>query len=194
MTSAIYRPFLQNSIGDLESFAESNWSAPIPLFTVAIELFHRHTVRAGDLRSKVVAQFVALSTESFAWPSTDVSPTNGDSLVTIESPKKGLLAHLDYRVGANGLGTKERRQLLDNVFSCRLPPVDSPEYMNEWASPGSAGRLKKLADTIAGLVTLNKRKERPSELAIADWEEDLEYLHGKYYVGRYDFRWPKTLV
>ena len=39
-----------------------------------------------------------------------------------------------------------------------LPPIESPSYMKEWAIPGSATRLKKMANSIASFARQAKRR------------------------------------
>lgn len=129
----------------------------------------------------------------FEWPSTDAPATLHGYLCDVFFYKDGLLSYVGYRVGHEGECLMTRQQTLDCVFHNRLPRVDSSEYMQEWAEPGSPERLQKLAETIAAL-TRNAKRRRDVSLAqaIADWEADLKYLYETYYVGRFGFAWPCT--
>ena len=104
-----------------------------------------------------------------------------------------MLSALGYHVGiATGISNTERKFLLDEIFNIHLPPLNDPAYMREWGAQKSAARLKKLAETIAALVrNAKRRKSQDMTVAYDEWEVDLEYLHGKYYVGHFQFAWPK---
>lgn len=143
------------------------------------------------LRAEIIPRLIKLIPEGFEWPSTDAPTGSGD--LEIEAPTKGLLGHLGYRVGNDGLPEEERRAILDNVYLDDLPPVNSSDYMAEWGRPSTGPRLHKLAKSIAAL-TRNAKRRRTASLAtsVDEWEADLEYLRAEYYVGRYDFAWPTT--
>lgn len=192
MKDNIDRPYFSNSIVDLESFAESNWTDGRVLLILAIELFHRKTQRAVALRTSILERLSELIAQGFAWPSTEAEPTNNDSPIFIDAPSTGLLSYLGYRVGVNGLNPEERCGLLDTVYTHRLPQLNSVEYMNDWATPRTAQRLRKMADSIAAFARNAKRQQNAYEQAIADWDDDLHYLYTKYYVGQFDFYWPNT--
>ena len=192
MPENLGRPYLQHTVVDLEAIADAQWADLQSLCAVGVELFHRKTARAIALRTRVVERVTELVNQGFSWPSTDASPTDSSSQLFIDAPSTGLLAYLGYRVGANGLDPEERCQLLDTVYTHLLPPLNSADYMSEWAEPSSAQRLRKMADSIAAFVRNNKRKSQPSTQSIDDWEDDLQYLYTNYYVGRYNFFWPNT--
>jgi hypothetical protein len=126
----------------------------------------------------------------FKWPST--AAPNGDASLGGIWPPKGMLDALGYAVGrTHGLGSPERRRILDHLFLQRLPVVVSGAYTEEWAAPGTPARLQKLAVTLAALARNAKRnRSRDYRQAIEEWEADLEYLHAAYYVGRFGFAWP----
>lgn len=129
----------------------------------------------------------------FKWPSTE-APGGDGQLFAHGWPEEGLLGFMGYHVGyTNGVATPIRRELLIRVFAGQLPPFDSPSYMREWAQPGTALRLKKMADEIA-TFTRNAKRNRSVDLsnAIGDWEDDLRFLYEKYYVGHFHFAWPST--
>jgi len=130
------------------------------------------------------------SENSFTWPSTVAYRGNGS--LSIYAPANGLLSHLGYKVGKSGLSIIGRRRILDQVFSSELPLVVSADYMQQWDRPESKERLKKLADSIAAFCRNIKRRYADNGEAINDWEQDLEYLHQKYYLSRFSFQWPLT--
>jgi hypothetical protein len=127
----------------------------------------------------------------FAWPKTIALP----GVLRLRSDDwrpYGMLSYLDYHVGetrptAPGI----RRCILEYVFECHLPPLDGPSYYSEWGQPLTAQRLRKLANTLAALTRNTKRKNSISYTqAIDDWENDLEFLHEKYYRNFFHFGWP----
>ncbi|TWT71501.1 hypothetical protein [Crateriforma conspicua] len=183
------RPFFKFSIIDLESVAKTYWTDMSVLVPMTLELFHRRTDRAIELRIKLLQQMSELIDQGFPWPSTEAEPSASGEAVFIDAPSKGLLG---YRVGASGLQTDARLSLLDTVYTDRLPQVNSMEYMSEWGHPQTAERLRKMADSIAAFVRNSKRRNNRPQAAIDDWEADLQYLYTKFYLGRYNFFWPNT--
>lgn len=132
--------------------------------------------------------------EFFRWPSTEADRGRGD-LFTNDWVKFGVLQFVGYKVGLDGEVSGLRQRILQEIFSGPIPPVFEPSYLEEWGLPGSPGRLRKLADTLAAL-TRNGKRRRDSRMAAAikDWERDLEYLYYEYYIGRFYFDWPTTSV
>lgn len=131
--------------------------------------------------------------EYFDWPSTQAP--GGDGHLSIDDDRAdGMLRYLDYRVGrTNGEPQIVRRYILDRVFASHLPPVFSEAYMREWGQPSSSGRLKKLAECLASFTRNAKRRDEDlMGEAIREWEDDLLYLHDKYYVGVFNFVWPSS--
>ncbi|WP_114283709.1 hypothetical protein [Candidatus Halocynthiibacter alkanivorans] len=129
--------------------------------------------------------------EAFKWPSTDVG--NGVGGGDFERREVSYLKLLGYTVGkTDGLPASARRLILDRCFSGQLPPFENATELNKWAAPNSAGRLRKIAYHIAGLAkTFKKMPSRGYDDAIADWEDDLRYMHEKYYVDFFhSFSWP----
>ncbi|WP_281926767.1 hypothetical protein [Roseibium album] len=129
----------------------------------------------------------------FAWPST-VAERGVESLGFVQAPKEGMLGYLGYRVGdTNGLDSGSRQRILAEVFRGSLPPLDSPEYLEQWGEPKSVARLKKLAETIAALTRNAKRRDASRlSTAIGDWEDDLDFLYVEFYIGRFGFSWPSV--
>lgn len=160
----------------------------------------------GKRRSKGLQALVAIEREwerrrltplnpddYFSWPTTLATGRTGE-ISFGDSPAEGVLAYMEYHVGrTSDVSTPVRRIILDRVFLGVLPPVFSKEYLNEWSSPGSATRLRKIAESIAAFCRNAKRRDT-SKLndAIKDWESDLSYLRDQYYVGKFHFGWPTS--
>ena len=133
-----------------------------------------------------------ISTRWFGWVSTVVKLGDGGEGLFIDAPNTGVLGHLGYKVGKQGLAASERRAILTEVFNSKLPNINSREYMQGWGQPNSKERLKKMADSMAAFCQSQKR--RSNDLAASHYEEDLEWLRRKFYFGRYNFRWAKSYV
>jgi hypothetical protein len=187
------RPFKILHINDLESIAEKNLHNASVLFEVFTELnFRRHRKRHNDLRRRILDRLLELAAEYFRWPSTS-TPSGDSTLNAVGWPLKGLLSYLGYHVGKTGLPTMTRREILDEVYNDTLPIVNNTSYMEEWGTPRSDSRLKKLAESLAAFCRNQKRKDgHVQSAAVADWVSDLAYLKSKYYDGVYDFHWPRT--
>ncbi|MER9330612.1 hypothetical protein [Mesorhizobium sp. M0488] len=124
----------------------------------------------------------------FRWPTTVAE--SGKGQLSFEADAFGVLAETGYRVGrTRGEPETARRRTLARLFMVEV--LDAPTSL-EWAAPGTDGRLRKMAYTIAALTRNAKRRGILMEYAVADWESDLNYLHDTYYVGRFDFPWPET--
>ena len=133
--------------------------------------------------------------DAFLWPSTEAG--GGDrSLDGSLWLKSGVLQFMGYKVGnTNGEVAGMRERIISAVFEAPIPPAFPPAHMDQWGDPGSARRLEKMANTIASF-TRNARRRRTAAMdaAIRDWENDLRYLYLNYYVDRFQFDWPPTLV
>lgn len=135
-----------------------------------------------------------LSEVGFDWPTTIVHGGGGSKLPT-GWEKRGLFKHLGYAVGRSGRSEEERRKALRKAYTVRwLPSSLPPDYRSEWGRPRSSMRLQKMADSIASLCRLAKRRPQNMKIAIAEWEQDLEWLRVTYYDGHYQFEWPSTDV
>ncbi|OCH02945.1 hypothetical protein [Aliivibrio fischeri] len=126
----------------------------------------------------------------FKWPSTLAYESSGN-IPEVDWPQVGMLKGVGYSVGAKGLPTTERRELLSNVMSQQLPYVTSYAYRREWGEPNTTARLKKLANTIASFAKNSKRSPNNTSIAISEWEDDLKWLKENYYKNRkYSWSWP----
>ena len=69
-------------------------------------------------------------------------------------------------------------------------------YVNSWGGAKTGARLKKMAQSIAAFCrSARRRDEDGNDLAIEEWEEDLDWLKTTYYDGKFDrqFKWPETI-
>lgn len=153
---------------------------------------------ASDVVEAVESAWDALDIaegELFAWPSTEVGFRSGPSQIS-GFRGEGMLSYLEYRVGKEaGLSATVRQSILARVFEGKLPRVFEPSYMDEWGTPGSARRLRKMAESLAAFARNFKRQDEDRFVeAIRQWEQDLEFLHDRYYVGKFGFGWPLTSV
>lgn len=136
---------------------------------------------------------IRLYPDHFTWPSTDAAKGYGGFDIG-DAPDLGMLAYLEYRVGrTQGQPIGVRRAILDRVVEGTLPLYGGLDFYEAWGEARTATRLQKLAEAIAAF-TRNAKRRNSNRLsdAIAEWEEDLDYLHRKYYLPRFAFGWPGT--
>ena len=186
------RPYFDYFTAEIATTADDNWGNPNSLKGIFHELTHRKRQAAVALRDEVGSRLDTLTDETFPWPNVKAKSgdgnVDGDSWVDV-----GLLKYLGYQVGKDGLPRIDRQSILRGVYSGSIPNVNSPEYMNEWGAPDSGMRLQKLANCLAAFCRNGKRRKGSAPTAaITDWEEDLSWLKGQFYSGRYDFVWPDT--
>jgi hypothetical protein len=130
----------------------------------------------------------------FAWPSTDAK-AGRHGIDTKGWLPEGMLQAMGYKVGkTEGLAFGQRKLILAEIFKGPLPPLFPRRYLDEWDAPGTALRLRKLAETIASLTrNAKRRRDARMETAIQHWEQDLRFLYEKFYVGAFKFAWPDTV-
>jgi hypothetical protein len=153
--------------------------------------------QALEVRDEISQNWRRLSEQDewFAWPSTTVSrgPSNG-KLCGCDWKPQGMLSLLGYHVGQTlPLHPSIRESILEYAFEHHLPPVGEVAYFDEWGEPRGARRLRKLANTLASLTRNAKRRDQLTlSRAIDEWEQDLTFLHERYYVRLFRFGWPAT--
>jgi hypothetical protein len=82
--------------------------------------------------------------------------------------------------------------LLNPSFRKRL---NASATVAEWSRAGTSFRLRKLAETLGEYARNAKRRQEVNlDSAIADWEEDLEFLFHKFHRGRFGFGWRGTAI
>ena len=129
----------------------------------------------------------------FSWPTIEADLGDG-SISTEAWLKEGMLQYMGYKVGSTaGKNVETRKRILFEIFQGVLPPVLPPKNMHEWHKPKTAQRLRKMAETIAAFIRNAKRRhDSRMELAIDEWEHDLDYLYSEFYVGKFHFAWPSA--
>jgi len=181
---------------ELKAVALAHWDNPIELRAIIDALKTRRKKKAQLLRLYIEERIAALAKQSFKWPSTAIVSA-GQAFSQIHFHyTDGLLKFMGYTVGHSGLPRSKRLAILDFVYNESVPQVQSRSYMSEWALPKSSSRLRKLAYSLAAFCrnALRRHDAGLADMSVAceEWNDDLEYLRHTYYVGRYDFEWPKT--
>jgi len=188
------RPYIQLSFDELESITDAKWSNAEVLEKIHHELeFRRSRSKNQALRKRIAQRLTKLQAIS-VFPTATVTTGSQNPLPSeVFTGETGLLRQYGYKVGANGLPERQRRQILDSVFLKPFPFVNDTAYLREWGEPNTSQRLQKLANCIATFARIAKRR-RTSDCSesIQDWEADLAYLKRTYYDGRFDFRWSRT--
>ncbi|NTF17119.1 hypothetical protein G6L37_01575 [Agrobacterium rubi] len=136
--------------------------------------------------------------ESFRWPDANSrgrpGTEEGKGRHFEAMVENGMLSEVGYSVGRNSsLSSAVRQRILTEIFVRSLPPVFPAPYMQQWGENGSARRLHKIADCLAAFARNAARLPGNYDEAIADWKEDLEYLHDRHYAGRFGFGWPQKI-
>ena len=189
------RPHIQLSWVELKNYADSQCRDIECLQEVISELKYRKSKSAVALYKKLAARLTNLTEEntpSFRWPTTAVVGDSSSALrIAHFDYDEGLLKFMGYTVGQNGAYRTRRRQVLDYVFNEKVPKVQSYEYMAEWGEPKTTTRLQKLANSLATFAR-NAKRRRSSDMdhAVAEWEEDLQYIKESYYDTQHEFPWP----
>jgi hypothetical protein len=164
-------------------------------FRILAKPEHHLRKQAIEIRQAVSSTWEhrAAQGEWFSWPTT-TAPRGTRELKGICWRPRGMLGFLGYHVGETQSTPRHIRwSILEYAFECHLPPLDDLAYLLEWDRPRTAGRLKKLANTLAAFTRNAKRRDLMSyATAIDEWEGDLALLHERYYVHFFHFGWPTT--
>ena len=165
------------------------------VFRILAKPEHSRREQAIQVRQEVSSTWETRAAQCkwFRWPTTIAAPGTRP-LKGIAWREHGMLEFLEYHVGKTHPTPRDmRRCILDYAFECHLPPLHDPNYFSEWGNPRTTQRLNKLANTLAALARNAKRHDEASyAVAINDWEDDLDFLHNRYYVGFFHFAWPAT--
>jgi hypothetical protein len=190
----VNRPYIDKLSRELKQIAGENWDDLVVLSQLLVELLFRKRRMAVILRGQIVERIIEIQRERFPWPSTEVSIGSG-RLDGTDWPKESLLSFMGYRTGQKGADEESRRAILDFIYTRNVPNVNSVEYMRKWDRQNTGKRLLQMARSLANFVKNEKRKDPFAyAVSIAEREADLAYLKKKYYIGRYDFTWPRTDV
>lgn len=160
------------------------------------EAFHQQSrvmIRAIEHEWDRRSAEAALS-DSFKWPEANAAKATQRDKPQVgcfaDLVEHGMLKEMGYTVGRNGLPSNVRQKMLSEVFLRSLPPAFPKPYMEQWGANGSARRLHKIADSLAAFARNASRMDGNYDEAISDWQEDLQYLHDRHYVGTFGFGWP----
>ena len=95
---------------------------------------------------------------------------------------------MGYHVGESGPPALERQRILDQCYSHRVP--EHVENAASWGVPNSFQRLQKMLNALGGLAENFRRNDAERFAnAIADYEEDRNYLLAKYMPPGKSFPW-----
>ena len=121
------------------------------------------------------------------WPIINQEPhTNSYGTMSNRNFKeRSALTAFGYAVGkTRGWATSKRHKFLNDFIRKQLPSGIEEEFGNEYGSPLSTTRLRKVANHLASICGLAIAKdEHQMRLAIDDWETDLEFLKTTFYEG-----------
>jgi hypothetical protein len=114
-------------------------------------------------------------------------------------PKKGMLATFKYHVGeTEGVKKIHRHKILDQIMTRELPIVQSPAYTLEWGEKNSCERLKKMSNSLSAFIydaQHGYKANQNFDMAIMDWNDDLEFLKEKYYTALgCAYKWPVVVI
>ena len=141
-------------------------------------------IRTSEAYSKLIAK--EAETE-WPWPIINYeSHLNSHGAMSNENFKeRSALAAFGYTVGkTRGWATSKRHKFLNDFMRKQLPSGIEDEFGNEYGSPLSTTRLRKVANHIASICGLAiARDEHQMRFAIDDWETDLEFLKTTFYEG-----------
>lgn len=191
------RPYIKYHTDELERLACAEWNNLKILNGIHHELQFRSRKKAQTLLVRILERLTELkSAKPFSWPPTTAEPAIGQQNLPRDIFKpEGMLKLYGYKVGLNGLPENQRRQILDDVFLHSLPSIDDVSYLGEWGQPGTAKRLRKLAESIAAFTRNAKRRNSGNfNKAIQNWEADLAYSKRTYYEEQFNFHWPRTAL
>lgn len=150
------RPYINLYWNQLDEIFSRRNDVPEVLADLVTELAFRHRPKAIILQKEVIAKLNEITTaEYFRWPQTDAP--QGKKGFSANWPEVGLLRFMGYTVGTNGIGQHRRKEILDAAFNSILPNVNTRNYMEEWGSPDTAKRLRKIAESIAAFIRNAKR-------------------------------------
>ena len=148
------------------------------------EFFHRSIVR---LVTKI---------PEWIWPVVYDGPNNHEHSGRggpYEFNEFSALKMFGYTVGKSGWPKDKRHDFLTDFIEMELPEIVEETFGDEYGKPNTTDRLRKVANVIAGICSLNVAKNNPNlDQAISDWLTDLDFLKKKYYedAGLQFVPWP----
>jgi hypothetical protein len=131
------------------------------------------------------------------WPVINQPPRTGSGgFAGAQLREYSALKMFGYTVGkTDGWPQRHRQAFLRDFMTMPLPPIVKATFGNEYGAPMTITRLRKVANVIATNAT-NFYRNDPTRfaVAIANWEEDLDFLYREFYIGKrlaFD-PWPST--
>lgn len=109
---------------------------------------------------------------------------------------KSPLTAMKYHVGiTSGTTKRQRRDRLKLIFhgSLVFPESFSKEDKQEWGTPRSPHRLKRVAHHLVMNIRRNRNRAN-LETAVEHWAEDCDWLKESFYTPKMKFRWPSVKV
>lgn len=128
----------------------------------------------------------SVSSPTWRWPVVNHPPSFGHASPDPTQWRDfSALKMYGYTVGkTDGWPQKKREDFLSDFLEMDLPPQVALHFNDEYATPLSAGRLRKVANIIATNASNFYRNDpKRYAVAISDWETDLAFLKKKYYDG-----------
>jgi hypothetical protein len=135
----------------------------------------------------------------FPWP--ECKGEVGPPLPAFDNKvKHSPLDKMGYHVGkTKALTANDRRNRLSAAFlasslslaefDSAVSPAKQREYMASWGHSQSPTRLRRIAWHLAMLIT-TRAKLRSHDVAVEEWESDLDWLKSRYYSAFMRFEWP----
>jgi hypothetical protein len=120
------------------------------------------------------------------WPEIEVGGKGGEIGLDGEWRPFSALKLFGYTVGKTaGWSTKKRRAFLSDFMEMDLPESVERYFDDEYGSPLTTTRLRKVAMVISSNLKNRLRQRNSQQYAetISDWTENLNFLKEKYYEG-----------
>ena len=133
----------------------------------------------------------------WTWPILHQPPRTGSGGFAGATMREySALKMFGYTVGkTEGWPQHKREAFLRDFMAMPLPPIVKATFGDEYGAPLTTTRLRKIANVIASNATNFFRNDATRyAVAIAEWEEDLDFLYRVFYIGmRLGFEpWPST--
>ena len=110
--------------------------------------------------------------------SKNVADGSGAALDGRIEADDGFLKDSGYNAQKDGPSTRERQQILTDVFEGKieLSPDLKESVAEQWGEANSIERLQKMRNAINFSLGTQKGRLTPSEQAIRKWEADIEFI------------------
>ena len=110
--------------------------------------------------------------------SKNVADGSGAALDGRIEADDGFLKDSGYNAQKDGPSTRERHQILNDVFEGKieLSPDLKESVAEQWGEANSIERLQKIRNAINFSLGTQKGRTNPSEQAIRKWEADIEFI------------------